>query len=707
MRRNLFLLSLLFAATATLAQTPNTISFQGTLTAPGSDVPVTDGSYGIDFALYDDVNTLMWSETQPTVQVNNGLINVQLGSVTPLEISDFYQPLFLQITINGETLSPRIVLNTVPFAQASKAVVGTDSIIFRVADQKAGIADQTNTALGYLSFAQEQGSGFFNQAFGNSALQSNNGGSQNVAVGSYALQNNTTGVTNIAIGYNALNTNSTSSDNLAIGAFALENNTDGSENVAVGRDALIGNTTGRDNTAIGSKSMVGIIGGIGNTAVGSGALSSNGGDGSYNVAVGYDALINNNASNNTGVGTYALLANTIGNSNTALGFASLESNTTGSENIAIGGFALNSNTTGIQNIAMGSAALLNNVDGNGNIAIGQGALSSGTTISGNIAIGFASMASTTTGYANVAVGPNTLALNETGQSNIALGNNSLGVNVSGNANMSMGINAMRNNTIGNQNIAIGNESLNDNVSGTGNVAVGDFAMHNNVSGTNNTTIGRGAEVSTGTLNNATAIGAGAVVSQSNSLVLGNNVNVGIGTSTPQERLSVVGDIQSSDSIKADVFAYNSSEIRYYSMLPQAFSVSSTNAGVTHIEAINQIYRAVTGGTGAIAYMFGQINLPQGAEIIGFTANVYDGEATYDITVSLIRKSVTTANTPQVVSSVSTSGTPFSTQLVSPAFSEIVNNQNNAYGIRFETRDNAPSVMVLYNARVAYRIKRLD
>ena len=40
--------------------------------------------------------------------------------------------------------------------------------------------------------------------------------------------------------------------------------------------------------------------------------------------------------------------------------------------------------------------------------------------------------------------------------------------------------------------------------------------------------------------NAVAIGANAVVSTSNSIVLGNNANVGIGTSSPAYKLDVAG-----------------------------------------------------------------------------------------------------------------------------------------------------------------------
>lgn len=83
----------------------------------------------------------------------------------------------------------------------------------------------------------------------------------------------------------------------------------------------------------------------------------------------------------------------------------------------------------------------------------------------------------------------------------------------------------------------------NNTSGGNNVAVGYFAGLENVSGGNNTFVGYSAKPSVGNLTNATAIGAGAIVSTSNSLVLGNNANVGIGTSTPASKLSVAGLIE--------------------------------------------------------------------------------------------------------------------------------------------------------------------
>jgi len=61
-------------------------------------------------------------------------------------------------------------------------------------------------------------------------------------------------------------------------------------------------------------------------------------------------------------------------------------------------------------------------------------------------------------------------------------------------------------------------------------------------GSGNTLLGADTKLgsSLNSISNATAIGAGALVDQSNSLVLGNGVNVGIGTTSPQYKLHVVG-----------------------------------------------------------------------------------------------------------------------------------------------------------------------
>jgi Chaperone of endosialidase len=147
------------------------------------------------------------------------------------------------------------------------------------------------------------------------------------------------------------------------------------------------------NTAEGQNALSGLTTGIGNTAVGWFSLFSDT-DGSFNTALGAGTLlfnVGNQASGegtqNTAIGTAALLNNTTGASNTATSTTALLNNTTGNDNVATGVRALFSNTTGSSNIAIGSSALPNNTSGNFNIAVGSGAGGAITDAFNCIAIG--------------------------------------------------------------------------------------------------------------------------------------------------------------------------------------------------------------------------------------------------------------------------------------------------------------------------------
>jgi predicted acyltransferase (DUF342 family) len=98
-----------------------------------------------------------------------------------------------------------------------------------------------------------------------------------------------------------------------------------------------------------------------------------------------------------------------------------------------------------------------------------------------------------------------------------------------------------------QNVAVGSGALSQNIGGSSNTALGSNAMSTLTTGDYNTAIGYGAEVGDG-LTNATAIGAFAFAGQSNTVVIGSiqgvngataTANVGIGTTTPMNRLHVV------------------------------------------------------------------------------------------------------------------------------------------------------------------------
>jgi hypothetical protein len=102
------------ATTPSLAAVPNKINYQGYLTNP-SGLPLT-GSYPMAFALCTAASggSCPWSETQ-TVAVDKGVFNVALGVVTPLTLA-FDAPYFLDIQVNGESMSARQPLTSVGYA---------------------------------------------------------------------------------------------------------------------------------------------------------------------------------------------------------------------------------------------------------------------------------------------------------------------------------------------------------------------------------------------------------------------------------------------------------------------------------------------------------------------------------------------------------------------------------------------------------------
>ncbi len=103
------------------AAVPVQISFQGRL-ADNSGAPVEDGTYVMQFHIFNAASggAQLWNapdgETQ-TVPVNNGLYEVQLGSVVPLNTSMWDGgAAWLEVVVEGETLSPRQPVTATAYA---------------------------------------------------------------------------------------------------------------------------------------------------------------------------------------------------------------------------------------------------------------------------------------------------------------------------------------------------------------------------------------------------------------------------------------------------------------------------------------------------------------------------------------------------------------------------------------------------------------
>lgn len=110
-----------------------TINYQGRL-ADSAGVPIDD-TVAMQFSLYDSDTggiSLWGPETHATVPVSEGLFSVALGSQTSGGIpnSVLSGDVWLEITVDGETLSPREQLRAVPYAiQSSVALTVPDGSI--------------------------------------------------------------------------------------------------------------------------------------------------------------------------------------------------------------------------------------------------------------------------------------------------------------------------------------------------------------------------------------------------------------------------------------------------------------------------------------------------------------------------------------------------------------------------------------------------
>lgn len=95
---------------------PQVMRFQGTL-GDAQGAPL-DGTFQLTFRLYDTDTggTPLWEEVQQNLTIENGLLDVELGSVTALDLPfDKQYWLGVEVESDGE-MTPRFKLTTVPYA---------------------------------------------------------------------------------------------------------------------------------------------------------------------------------------------------------------------------------------------------------------------------------------------------------------------------------------------------------------------------------------------------------------------------------------------------------------------------------------------------------------------------------------------------------------------------------------------------------------
>lgn len=464
---------------AATGQVPRQINYQGFLTDALSQ-PL-NATPSIVFSLYDVASggTALYTETQ-IVTVTNGIFDVAIGSVTPLNLP-FDIPYFLGVKVAGDSeMTPRRAVLASPYALqaaealtlAAAATVGGGQITGAISGGQITGAISTATlppanlsgtvtvakgGTGQSSLASNavligQGTSAVATAAGvTGQVLASQTGSAPFFTGSPSLSGNLVlaptstastgnimrggssfihsfGNSNAFLGENAGNFTTTGAgENTAVGFLALNQLASGAYNTAAGAYALRLNTTGILNTAVGDGALGANVTGKQNTAIGAATLYNSGATvtaGLFVVGVPY-TIQSVGTTNFVAIGA---AANTVGTVFTATGAGSgtgtASSNT--SNNTAIGYGAGGPSTTGQNNTATGNIALQKNNKGQGNTAIGAGALGENIDNDFSTALGLAALSQSRGNY-NIGIGSASGAALTTGDYNIYIGNAGVGV----------------------------------------------------------------------------------------------------------------------------------------------------------------------------------------------------------------------------------------------------------------------------------------
>lgn len=147
-----FILGMFLQASNSQAAINPQINFQGKLTnTDGTNV--TNGTYSIVFSIYTVASggSNIWTETQSSVTVTDGIFRVALGSVTALPGSvDFNtNSLYLGIKVGADAeMTPRVQFTAAPYAFNSDRLGGlTSSGFVQLAPSSVQADATTNSAV--------------------------------------------------------------------------------------------------------------------------------------------------------------------------------------------------------------------------------------------------------------------------------------------------------------------------------------------------------------------------------------------------------------------------------------------------------------------------------------------------------------------------------------------------------------------------------
>lgn len=538
------------STSAPVTVVPQLISFSATANVPDGK-PLT-GLIGITFALYKDQEggAPLWLETQNVQLDSHGHYTVQLGQVNtlPAELFASGEARWLGVQVEGQLEQARTLLLAVPYALKAldaETVGGKPAAAFALAataSQHSAGKEAPNTPSAPPAIFGAGATGYIAEwlsaaQLGNSALFQSSAGNLGISTTTPAQK------FEIDLG-NALVKGTNNFQKAGDAAYLYVGDANHAIEAAYGSGLVLG--AYKVPQAVFIQDKTGYVG-VGTTTPT--AILDVSGTGNF-----LGVVTNGNV---TATGVVTGSSYQIGSNLFAFGSYTNQN--------AFSGFAGNAGIVGQYNTGFGYQALYSNIgdiwgDGSYNTAVGVQALYTNNDTSGqfsnarsNTAIGYQALEANTTGSGNTATGTAALAMNTTADNNTAVGASALYSNNTGFNNTAIGGGALLANTQGFGDTAVGDNALGYNTQGSFNTAVGEAALGLNNTGNYNTALGYSANPA-GSLSNATAIGAYAYVTQSNTLVLGSiantngctpsinctTVSVGIGTSAPDNLLTVNG-----------------------------------------------------------------------------------------------------------------------------------------------------------------------
>jgi len=156
--------------------------------------------------------------------------------------------------------------------------------------------------------------------------------------------------------------------------------------------------------------------------------------------------------------------------------------------------------------------------------------------------------------------------------------------------------------------------------------------------------------------------------QTRGIFVDESERVGLGTTNPTEKLQVTGNMKVSGDI-----AYASAKTRYLG-IPSAAFVCETY--IIDFWINNGFISGKTAGQ-YVAFV-APIYLPHGANLESYSAHITDNDSTQDVTIKLNRQLASVGSAIISNSTLTTSGVPGHTTLVSPTLSETIDNATQAY-----------------------------